>query len=199
MSRLLRSVARLVVLKVLRWLVMGVLSRLLIRCLGRRSAQRATAELETTAQHWLPAPLGRAVAALPGGAKAAGGSVIVAGRAGRSVVIGSRRASRLASAPVRLAATRAGEARAAMARMRDDTDGAARRLRAQYLEATAGPAAATEAMLDLRPPPTGGHDRDPHTSVPAPIRPGRRRSPRHRVPPVNRVRRTYHPPPKPWE
>jgi hypothetical protein len=152
----------------MRWLVLQLVGRLAV-------------ELEAYARDRLPAPIRRVVSRLPGGAKSAGGSVLVAGRVSRRVASG------------------AGRARSARARIRDETDASLRGLRARYLAGTVGPEAATDSLLDVRAAARASEDPDPHSAVPAPVPPGRRRARRRRVPPVNRVRRTYHRAPEPWD
>jgi hypothetical protein len=199
-----RLVARLLVRLGLRWLLVGALGRHLVRWLGGRSADAATRELEVLARERLPAPANRAVDALPKSVKAAGGSVVVAGRAGRAVVSGSRRAGRLATTatvPMRRAAGGIGGVRSVLGRISRESELSARQLRARYLAATVGPDAATDALLDTRTvdnDPGGGCD--PHQSVPPPVATGRRRARRRRWrPPVDRVSRTYRRAGKPWD
>lgn len=85
--------------------------------------------------------------------------------------------------------------------VRHETEQTRRRLRSRMLGHLFGPEAADDALLDVR---SGAADepagRYEPPAPPDPIAPGRRRAPRRsRQPKVDRVQRTYHPPPRPWD
>jgi len=209
----------------LRWLIVGAVGPWLAGRLGRRTVARATEDLEAKVQEKLPAPVAKAVSALPLEARQLGGSAVVATRAARTTVSTTRRAGRLAVSASRSARSGVGTAkgtidtaRGAVAAVRTETDQSARSLRARYLAATVGPGAATDSLLDLRsersgaqhlvsPPGDDGPadlnldngEVDPHDLVPGAVTPGRRRSRRRPVPVVGRMRRTYHRQVRPWD
>jgi len=202
----------------LRWLIVSAIGRYLIRRFGRSTIERAGRDLEYTARHRLPAPMADAIPSLPPEAVQLGGSVVVAGRAAKGAVSTTRRASRLASDATGRTSAGIGAVRSAFGRGLDSVDSAVegarsqlgseveqsrRRMRATYLEATVGQDAATDALLDARsaaaselgqPEPV-----DPHESVPEPVASGRRRHRRRRPPLVDRMRRSYRPPARPWD
>ncbi|MCP3987642.1 MAG: hypothetical protein GY724_01090 [Actinomycetia bacterium] len=197
----------------LRWLIIGGAARMVARRLGRSTVQRATEELEAKAEN-LPAPVARAVRALPAEARQVGGSAVVAGRAARSALGTTRRASQLARTTSKRAASSAGAARVAVDSVKAETEASGRRLRARYLAATVGPNAATDSLLDVRTSPfesdSPSRDLDldsqspqsqyePHDRVPGPVGRGRLRSRRRAAPVVGRMGRTYRPSPKPWD
>lgn len=184
----------------LRWFLVGAVARYVARRFGRTSVERATDDLEALAVERLPTPLAKVVTALPVEAKRVGGSAVVVGRATRGAINTSRRAARLASSTSRRAVTGVGSFRAVVDEVKAETDAGARRFRARYLATTVGPDAATDALLDVRTePPFSAVDDDPHDRVPQPVIAGRPRRIRRIAGPVNRVRRTYRPTPKPWE
>ncbi len=212
---MIRWLLRLTVRLGLRWMVLSALVRWLVDRFGRRRVEEAAEELEDVARRRLPAPVARAVEALPPEAKTAGGSALVAGRAARGAVVTSHRAARVAGRTSRQVAGVPGVARDLVDRVRDETEASRRRLRHQYLAETVGPEAATDALLSVRtePPPApmgtwfeegsegAGHGwpDDPHDAVPGPVAPGRRRF-RPRPPRlVKRMRRSYRPDPSPWD
>ena len=181
----------------LRWLVAAALGRLVLRHLSHSAVERAAAELEAKAHQRLPAPMARALSALPPEVRNVGGSALVATRAARRTVSGGRRAGRLTRDGRAQVTARVDSAWGVVGRLRAERDDSARRLRSRYLAATVGPDAATDALLDVASP-----DRvlaDPHLGVAEPVRPGRRRArPRRRSGP-DRPSRSYRPPPKPWD
>lgn len=181
----------------LRWLALAALGRYVLRHLRRSAVERAAAELEARAHQRLPAPMARAVSALPPEIRNVGGSAVVATRAARRTVSGGRRAGRLTRDGRAQVVASWDSARGAVDRLRSETDDSTRRLRSRYLAATVGPEAATDALLDV-----AAHHRaeiDPLSAVVGPVRPGRWRArPRARSGP-DRPSRTYRPPPKPWE
>ncbi len=196
MIRLFRLLSRLG----LRWVVIGAISRFVARRFGRATVERAGRDLEERAQERLPAPVAKAVSNLPPEVLNAGGSAVVAGRAARGAVHTTRRASRLATGSTRRAASSLGAARSALDQVRDERDASGRRLRARYLEATVGPGAATDALLDRRPTDAEEFGLDsPHDEVPQPIAGGRMRRRRRQPTTVNRMRRGYRPEPKAWD
>lgn len=190
----------------LRWLVLRAAVRFVGRRFGRATIERAALDLEAVARERLPAPVARAVSALPPEARTASGSAVVAGRAARGAYTATRRAGRAATIGTRRLTATVEGARAAPARFREqlrtETEASERELRARYIEASFGAAAATDSLLDVRS--RSGLDRsaadhDPHVDVPPPVPVGRRRF-RPRLPrAVNRVRRTYRQPAKPWD
>ncbi len=198
----------------LRWMVVAALARIVIRGLSRGALARATAEIEATAHQRLPAPVARAVSALPPEVRNAGASVVLAGRAARTAVSSGRRATRMTRARTAQVTAGFGVARQTLNRIQAETDASARRLRARYLRATAGSDASTDSLLDARTLGAGLDDAragdvesvvdgivsgDPHQGVAGPISPGRRRARPRRAQPVNRPRRGYRPPPKAWD
>lgn len=198
---LVRLLIRLVGRFGLRWLVISGISRYVVRRFGRATVERATEELETKAET-LPAPVARAVQALPAEARQVGGSAVVAGRAAKTAVGTTRRVGRLARTSSRRAASGVGAARAALDTVKTETETSRRRFRAQYLAATVGTATATDSLLDVRtsPPVLDPADLDdPHDQVSSPVSRRRFRSRRRATPLVGRVRRGYRPALKPWE
>ncbi len=203
MSALYRLIARLG----LRWLVAGAVVRFVARRLGRATVERAGRDLEASARDRLPEVVARRVPPLPPDVVQAGGSAVVAGRAVRGAVVGTRRAGRAASEGRRHLGTTLGLARTALDQVRTESERSARDLRSQYLEATEGRDAATDALLDARRPQRNVIDGlgvddaldDPHDSVPDPVATGRRRYHRRPRPVVGRMSRRYRPPVKPWE
>ena len=203
---------RLIVRIALRWVVVDLAVRWVARRFGRHRVAAATAELETLAAERLPAPVARAVTALPAEAKNVGGSAVVAARAARTAGTTSRRAVRVAGAASRQVTAVPATARGVAGRVRNEAEASRRRLRAQYLAETVGPEAGTEALLDVRAaPPHHGpgsngsgtalvdDEEDLHAHVPGPVTTGRRRFRPQPPQLVNRVRRTYRPAPKPWD
>lgn len=196
MIRLFRLLSRLG----LRWVILGAISRFVARRFGRSTVERAGRDLEERAQERLPAPVAKVVSNLPPEVLNAGGSAVVAGRAARGAVHTTRRASQLATGGTRRAAAGFGAARSALDQVRDESDASGRRLRARYLDATIGPGAATDALLDRRPAAIEELDLDsPHDEVPQPVTKGRMRRRRRPLPTVNRMRRGYRPEPKAWD
>lgn len=210
---LVRFLARLAIRLGLRWVVAGAVARLVARRFTRSTISAATEELDQRAQN-LPAPVARAVSALPPEARQMGGTALAAGRAARTAASTSRRAGTMARRASRwgwgAAATvrgTAGSVRGGVDRVRHESEASRRRLRAQYLSATLGPEAGTDALLDIRtepdPPPMSvdddGLDPSLHDEVPGPVRPGRRRRVAVPATPVNRRRRSYRPQPRPWD
>lgn len=192
----------------LRWLILSALVQWIIRRFGRRKVDEATVELDELAAERLPAPVARAVTALPPEAKNVGGSAVVAARAARSAATTSRRAARITGRASRRVSAVPASARGLVDRVRHETDASRRRLRSQYLAEMVGPDAATDALLDVRTGPPAADVAaqddpewvdDPHEWLPDPVPDGRRRF-RNRPPPlVQRVRRCYRPVPKPWD
>ena len=182
----------------LRWLVIGVVARFVARKFGRRTVERAADELEAKANQVLPAPVARAVSALPVEVRHVGGSALVAGRAARTAVNTSRRAGRFATSTSRRVVSGVGAARAAVRTVKEETDASTRQLRARYLEATVSREAATNSMLSTRALDSRSLD-DPHDLVPGPVPAGRMRSRRRPSQVVHRIRRSYRPTPKAWE
>ncbi len=192
----------------LRWLIASAIGRYVIRRYGRTTVERAGRDLEASARQRLPAPVADRIPALPAEAVQLGGSAVVAGRAARGAVATTRRAGRLAGEASARTSERMGVARAIVTRgrrpidrarheLRHEVDSSRRRLQADYLDHTVGPDAATDALLDGRAEPAGR--REPHTAVPDPVAEGRRRTQRRTHPVVDRMRRSYRPPRKPWE
>ncbi|MEM8926287.1 MAG: hypothetical protein AAGD35_22505 [Actinomycetota bacterium] len=191
----------------LRWLILSALVQWAIRRFGRRKVDEARVELDELAAERLPAPVARAVTALPPEAKNVGGSAVVAARAARSAASTSRRAARFAGRASNQVSSVPASARGLADRVRHETAASRRRLRSQYLAEMVGPDAATDALLDIRtePPFDGPVDDDgewaesPHEWVPDPVAGGRRRFRRRPAPSVPRMRRSYRPAPKPWD
>lgn len=184
----------------LRWFLIGAVARYLARRFGRTTVERATDDLEALAVDRLPTPLAKVVTGLPVEAKQVGGSAVVVGRAARGAIRTSRRAGRLASSTTRRAVTGVGSVRALVDEVKAETESSARRFRARYLATTIGPDAGTDSLLDIRTAPlVSSGDDDPDDHVPQPVVAGRPRRLRRVVRPVNRVRRTYRPTPKPWD
>lgn len=219
----------------LRWMIVSALGRFLIRRYGRSTIERAGRELETTARNRLPAPVSSVLPSLPPEAIQLGGSAVVAGRAARSAVVTTRRAGRLATGATVRTSAGIGAVRTFVDRglgsvdgvrghLVDEVDRSERELRASFLDATAGPVAATDALIDARgdrfeiddrdtdSPSLHGpnlhgpnpyvpnlHSPDLHSTVPDPVASGRRRYRRRSLPVVNRMRRGYRRPAKPWD
>jgi hypothetical protein len=213
MTWLARMALRLAVRAGWRWLVLAAGARFVLRRLSRRAVERATAELEASAHNRLPVPVARAVSSLPPGVRSAGGTALVAGRTARTAFTRGRQARRVTQTRHRQLQARWASARATLDRMQDETDASTRRLRSRYLGAAVGPSAAVDALVDrvgssrplVEDPLLGGPDPfhgdpvDPHAAVAPPVSPGRRRGRRAPGAPANRPRRTYRPPPKPWD
>ncbi len=182
----------------LRWL--AVVGRFVVRHLSRNAVARATAELEATAHERLPAPVARAVSALPPEVLQVGGSAVVATRATRRTLAGGRAVTRAgATGTAQVLAVRQG-ARARIDQLHDETGRSARDLRARYLRWSSGPAAATDSLLDLRAADLDGAEGpDPHDLVPGPVTRGRRRARRRLPVRPDRPRRSYQPPSRPWD
>jgi len=202
MTLLLRVLGRLG----LRWVVFGAVARLLARRLGRSSIERAGKDLEAKAKERLPKPMAKAVSALPPEALNAGGSVVVAGRAAKATFITTRRAGQIATSGSRRVGASADSARAMLDQVRTETEAARRRMWFRYVEATAGPDAATDSMLDVREQGLPGSAAelyrdagDPHAGVPDPVAGGRPRPKRRIRSPINRVQRSYRPARKAWD
>lgn len=196
MIRLVRLFSRLG----LRWVVFGAIARFLARRFGQATVERAGRDLEAKAQERLPAPVAKAVAALPPEAINVGGTAVVAGRAMKGAVSTTRRAGQLAGNGTRRAGAGVEAVKSLADEIRAESESGTRRLRARYLDATMGPGAATDALLDVRS--SGGPDLDlddPHDTVPDPVARGRRRARRSARPLVDRVRRQYRPEPKAWD
>lgn len=197
----------------LRWVIVSAIGRYLIRRYGRSTIERAGRDLESTARQRLPAPVANAIPTLPPEAVQLGGSAVVAGRAAKGAITTTRRAGRLAGDATARTANGVGAARAVIGRGRDTLDAARaqfsdeiddseRRMRSDFLESTMGSDAATDALLDVRRFEASGAGEDPidpHESVPDPVAAGRRRHRRLTAPLVNRVRRGYRPPVRPWD
>jgi hypothetical protein len=182
----------------LRWVVVAAAARFVVRRLSRGAVERATAELEARAHQRLPAPVARAVSALPPEVRTAGGSAVVAARAARRTLSGGRAVTRAGrSGTAQVLAVRFG-VRNRWGELHDGTDEAARQLRARYLRWSDGPDAATDSLLDLRSE-TGGEPVEPHDVVPGPILRGRRRAHRRPVTRPDRPSRTYRRPARPWD
>jgi len=206
MIRLFRLLGRLG----LRWMVVGAVARVAGRYVGRSTVERAGRDLEAKAQDRLPAPMARAVSALPPEALQVGGTAVVAGRAAKGAVTTTRQAGRLARTGTQRATAGISAARSVLDQVRSETEASTRRLRARYLDAALGSEAATDSLLDRRAAPRpeldvwadphdiDPHDADPHNTVPAPVAPGRRRSRRRPRKLAERVRRSYRPTEKPW-
>ena len=201
-------------------MIVSAVGRFLIRRFGRSTIEQAGRDLEHATRQRLPAPVARVVPALPPEVVQLGGSALVAGRAAKGAVATTRRAGRLATGATNRTTAGIGAVSSAVGRGRnlaggaraqlgDEVERSRRRLRADYLAATVGPDAATDALLDVRPDGLDlehesdqlqpGEPADPHGSVPDPVAPGRYR--RRRRPPalVGRMRRGYRPPARPWD
>lgn len=186
----------------MRWMVLGWAAKRVGRSRIESSVDRAAAKIEER----LPDPVAKIVERLPGDAARAGGAVVVAGQGAkgatsvaRSVAAGGhklaqsgRSSMRSYRSPARSVSDRVHELRDEIA---IESDAEHRRIRSDMLRETDGDGAALDALLDLRPV-----EADPLPSVPEPIAPGRRRfRAALPAPPVNRMRRTYRQPTKPWD
>ena len=181
----------------LRWLVVSAGVRFAARRVGRHQVARARDDLTARANDRLPAPVARAVTALPDAVLDAGGTAVVAGRTARRAAVVSGRAGRLARRTSGRVGRQVGAARHLVDDVRRESEATRRLLWSDYLDVTRGPDAATDALLDVRS--TGVDDVDPHEQVPPPIPAGRLRARRRPTPAVNRVTRRYRPPLKPWD
>lgn len=196
-----------------RWFLVGAVARFVARRLGQATVERAGRELEAKARERLPDPVARVVPPLPTEAVQAGGSAVVAGRAVKGAVSGTRRAGRaMAGGRRRLAAmldattrpldTTVELARRARDEVRAQLEATARELTARRRDAALGPDEATDALLDVRPAPSPivrPTVDELHEAVPEPVRRGRRRPRRPRRRLVARAARNYRPPTKAWE
>lgn len=178
----------------LRWLAAGSLARFVLKRSASRSVDRATADLEDR----LPAPVRRALDAVPADAVRAGGSAVVAARTAKRVATGSRSASKAVNDRRRRAGDRLHRLRSIGAEIGTEAESKRRELTAEYLRATNRPTEADDALLDLRTSAEPGDD--PLASVAEPVRPGRRRArPPLTGSPVRRVQRSYRRRSAPWD
>lgn len=201
--------------KQLRWMAVGAGVSYLSKRKAERSVDKATEMLEDR----LPEPLAKVADALPAEVVRAGGAVVAAGSAARTAAVAARTGakatgtavsmSRSATGAIRQVADTAVDARRSMIdrignateELREQADLDRRQLTSDYLRYTEGDGPALEALLDAR---DGGSLQsgvaDDLPETPEPVSAGRRR---HRpglpAAPVNRVRRTYNRPTKPWD
>lgn len=184
----------------MRWLAAGTAARFVLRRVVRRTAgrsvDRATADLEER----LPQPVRKALDVVPDRAIRAGGSAVVAGRTARRVAVGTKRATRMAADGRTRASDRVGRLRSIGDDIARETEDSRRRLKAEYVRATRGPEAADDVLLDLRRSEEDSWSDDEPPEVMDPVRRGRWRAERRLGSgAVNRVRRSYQKPTKPWD
>lgn len=180
-----------------RWVALGALVRSLTRQTRERSVDAATDELARK----LPQSVVRAAEVAPGDPLRFGGRAVATGRSMRQLGTATRRfgaaSKRLTIAGRRLRYERVRSTlEAARRALSEETSSMERELWADYHRTMGDQAAADEALLDRRFPPT---ERGPLPEVPPPVDRGRHR---HRSRPqamVQRVQRTYRRAGKPWE
>lgn len=201
--------------KQLRWMAVGAGVSYLSKRKAERSVDKATEMLEDR----LPAPLARVADALPPEVVRAGGAVVAASSAARTAAVAAKTGaratgtavsfSRTAGGALRQAADTAVDARRSVVErlgnaseeLREQADLDRRQLTSDYLRYSEGDGPALEALLDARDDhPLDGLHLDELPETPDPVAAGRRRyRPGLPAAPVNRVRRTYNRPTKPWD
>lgn len=201
--------------KQLRWMAVGAGVSYLSKRKAERSVDKATEMIEDR----LPEPLAKVAEVLPADVVRAGGAVVAAGNAAKTAAVAARTGakatgtavsfSRSATGAIRQAADSAVEARRSVRdrignatdELREQADLDRRQLTSDYLRYSEGDGPALEALLDAR------EDVSLHNSLaedlpetPDPVGAGRRRyRPSLPAAPVNRVRRGYTRPTKPWD
>ncbi|MEM7271583.1 MAG: hypothetical protein AAF547_00760 [Actinomycetota bacterium] len=186
---------RLFRLRRLRWVAAGAAVRFLVRKTTARQVEQAAADLEER----LPQPVRRALEVVPDGAMWAGGSAVVAGRTARRVAVGTRTVGRVGVEGTR----RVNDGVARIRNLGDDVgrevEIARRQLTSRYLEATDGPTAADDTLLDLRRDRRADAEDELPTVRPATRRGRWRAERRRRSAGVARVQRSYRPASRPWD
>lgn len=180
----------------LRWLALVSAFRAIFRRSAGNSVDRAAADLKDR----LPTPLGDVLEAMPGDPLKVGGSALATGRGARSAY----RLSRRAGGSVSRAAQRvsdggraAGDVRRRLStEIRTETEQQRRLLWSRYRRSRGDHIGADDAMLDLRP---NDADSGPVPEIPDPVPVGRRRAVEKPQIPVNRRRRSYRRPARPWD
>ncbi len=183
------------VLKRFRWALIGWGAKSLAKRGVNKSVDRATSELEDR----LPEPVRKVAERLPGDVVRAGGTAKVAfdqtrsaGGRVKAVAGGARNATGSVGSARRQLRDRVG---ALNGDVRGETESARRRIKSEMLAKREGPAAALDALLDIR-----DVDETPLPEVPDAVERGRRRH-RKALPeaPVNRVQRSYRRAVKAWD
>ncbi|MGH1505224.1 MAG: hypothetical protein ACRBI6_16860 [Acidimicrobiales bacterium] len=189
-----------------RWMALGWVVKNVARRGVGRSVDQAGAEVKARIDDRLPAPVrsaaGKVGVDLADIGGRVGGPALVAReqsrRMGTAAAVTARSGRRAAAVPGRVRRRAVDVAAEARRQLDAEVDDASRRLRSQAAGHATGPAAATEALLDLR------HDArradEPLPEVPDEVDRGRRRARRSLPAPEQpRVQRTYRPPTKPWD
>ncbi len=200
--------------KQLRWMAVGAGVSYLSKRKAERSVDKATEMIEDR----LPAPLAKVADALPAEVVRAGGAVVAAGGAARTAAVAAKTGARAtgtavsfgrsAGGALRQAADTAVDARRSVVErlgnatdeLREQADLDRRQLTSEYLRYTEGDGPALEALLDAKEDRLLDGCQDDVPETPEPVAAGRRRHrPGLSAAPVNRVRRTYNRPTKPWD
>ncbi len=178
-----------------RWALLGWGAKTVAKRGLNSSVDRAATELEDR----LPEPVRKVAKRLPGDVVRAGGTAMVAldqtrtatGRA-RVVAKTARNATGSVTDARRQLRDRVSDLNGDL---RNETESARRTIKSEMLAKREGPAAALDALLDLR-----DVDADPLPEVPGEVGRGRRRH-RRALPtaPVNRVQRSYRRAVKAWD